>query len=135
MNVIAVENVLWVKKEKGIAASGRIPEEAEFFQDHFPGFPVLPGVLALEMLKQSADCYLRAVTEDPSASFSFKKISAVKFSDYLKPGDKWESELSFLSGTDEEYRWNARLSSNGKTAVTARLALKPQISPKAAVVF
>lgn len=134
-NPIAVEKVLWVKKGAGVSAAGCIPADAEFFQDHFPGFPVLPGVLALEMLKQSADCYLRSVTDDPTAHFSFQKVSNVKFSDYLRPGDPWESELALVSNRDEQYVWKAVLTSKGKTAVSARLALEAKLAVRMAVQF
>ena len=79
---VVLEKVLWIKKEKGIAASGVVPTEAEFFKDHFPGFPVLPGVLALEMLKQSAEAYLKKYAGEKSF-FQLKTLKAVKFSQYL----------------------------------------------------
>ncbi len=133
MNPLCVEKVLWLKPGEGISACGRIPVEAEFFQDHFPGFPILPGVLALEMLKQTAEVYLRNQNQSGAKRFGLKKISGVKFARYLKPGDEWVSHLEFVSGDEHETVWKGRLLHKEETAVTARLELKNIESPQFAV--
>ena len=132
MNPLALEKVLWIKPGKGIAAAGHIPAESEFFKDHFPGFPILPGVLALEMLKQTAEHYLRiGGGASPSQRFSLKQIRATKFSMYLKPGDEWESRLELVSETEGETQWDAQLFSHGRAAVTAKLTLAKVPHPEA----
>lgn len=120
---IALDKVLWLRKSEGIAASGVIPTEAEFFQDHFPGFPVLPGVLALEMLKQTAQTYLKRY-ESERSSYRIKSLKVVKFSQYLKPGDSWESNLELIKTNDNITTWKGKLSSQGKLAVSARLVVE-----------
>ena len=132
---VAVDKVLWVKRGKGVAAQGKIPQEAEFFKDHFPGFPVLPGVLALDMLRQSAECYHRSIHENGPSKQRIKQLKAVKFSDYLRPGDEWESELALVAENSGESRWNAKLMSKGKVAVSARLTVEPVPAAKTAVAF
>ncbi len=108
---------------KGIAVSGQVPEEAEFFQDHFPDFPVLPGVLALEILRLTAENYLKtAAGADLKAVF--EKVEAVKFSSYFKPGDKWESQLAFAGEIDGKTLWSGKLLKDGKPACSARFKLK-----------
>jgi len=131
MNPLALEKILWIKPGKGIAAAGRIPAESEFFKDHFPGFPILPGVLALEMLKQTAEHYLRIAGTSQDQRFSLKQIRATKFSMYLKPGDDWESRLELVSESEGETQWDAQLYSQGKPAVTAKLTLAKVPHPQA----
>lgn len=121
-NPMVVEKILWREKGAGVAASGKIPQDAEFFKDHFPGFPVLPGVLALEMLKQTAECYLRE--EKKKAVFAITKVRGVKFSDFLKPGDRWESRLELVSEQEAETQWRGVLLHDGKKAVSANFHLK-----------
>ena len=122
MKSFFVDKVLWVKKDQGISACGQIPKEAEFFKDHFPGFPVLPGVLALEMLRQTIECYFQA-TDEVARKVTLKQIRAVKFSNYLKPGDLWESFLDLVSQNGEESNWNARLLHQNQNAVSAKLVV------------
>lgn len=126
MKPLFVDQVLWVKRGKGIAAAGRIPEESEIFKDHFPGFPVLPGVLALEMLRETTQCYYEAVGE--KEAFELKKVQNAKFSAYLKPGDSWESHLERVPESNGE-KWNARLLHKGQVAVSARLTLVRKMGP------
>ena len=121
---MTVEKVLWKKAGKGIVTQGRIPTEAEYFKDHFPGFPVLPGVLALEMLKKTAELYLKQdELVEKETRYYLKTIRSVKFSNYLKPGDEWESHLELLANEEDQTRWNAKLMHQGKIAVSARLTL------------
>ena len=127
---LSVDKVLWIKPGQGIAASGRIPEESEFFKDHFPGFPILPGVLAIEMIKQTAECYLRAVSRLGKYHLSLKQIRGVKFSNYLKPGDEWEAHLELASEEKGQTHWNGRLLHDGKAAVTAQLILEQTLIPE-----
>ena len=124
MKPLGIEEVLWVKPGEGIAATGHIPQDAEFFKDHFPGFPVLPGVLALEMLRISAEFYFRSQgIED--AALRMRRLSAVRFSKYLQPGDTWQSELLLKPGAEAPLSlWAGRLFCHGEVAVTARLELE-----------
>lgn len=123
MKVLALDKILWLHPGQGIAAAGRIPKEAEFFQDHFPGFPILPGVLALEMLKQTAESYVRHFHPDQKLRFILKEVRAVKFSRYLKPNDEWESRLALKESSETETRWEAQLFHGGEQAVTAKFVL------------
>lgn len=111
------ENILWNRPGEGIAASGQVPVSAEFFRDHFPDFPVLPGVLSLDILKNTAEAYL-------GKKCSVSKIVQVKFSSYLKPGDGWESQLKLLAQNGVESKWDAKLTHQNKTAASAKFFLR-----------
>lgn len=124
MSVLSIEKVLWVKPGEGIAAAGHIPRESEFFQDHFPDFPVLPGVLALEMLKQTAEAYLEKTNPNHPTHYFLKQIRATRFSTYLKPGDEWESRLKLLAEEGNQTHWSAELLHQGKVAVSAQLTME-----------
>ena len=99
-----IEKVDWLKKGEGIAAQGTVPQSAEFFQDHFPDFPVLPGVLMLEILKQTAETYLQSVhfskfnedfTPSPLPSPPFPPKDGSVFSVADRGRGKGEGEISF----------------------------------------
>lgn len=129
-----IEKVLWAKKGKGIAAVGQIPSEAEFFKDHFPGFPVLPGVLALEMLRQTAELYFEIIQPAQRQQLLLRKIRTAKFSQFLKPSDKWESQLDLISEEDGVSVWNGRLLHQGRPAVRAAFELSTAFVPEAILV-
>jgi 3-hydroxyacyl-[acyl-carrier-protein] dehydratase len=103
-----------------IEASGTIPDDLELFQDHFPDYPVLPGVLALEIFASVAQYYCRKVRGgDPQ--LRIKCVTSVKFSRFLEPGDVWASHLKLLKETDSRMLWKAELTQNGSRAVSAVL--------------
>jgi 3-hydroxyacyl-[acyl-carrier-protein] dehydratase len=129
MSKLAIEKVLWIKEGEGITACGSIPEDSEFFKDHFPGFPVLPGVLALEMLKQTAERYLASLPGGEGQHYFLKQIRATRFSKYLRPGDEWESRLLLLQAAAEETTWDAKLYFRGEVAVSAKLTLAKVKNP------
>ena len=63
----------------------------EFFQGHFPGNPVMPGVLQIEAMAQTAGAIIRSGDEnyaETSKSVLFMSIDAVKFRKQVKPGDQ-----------------------------------------------
>ena len=133
MTKLAIEKILWIKEGEGITACGRIPEDSEFFKDHFPGFPVLPGVLALEMLKQTAERYLESVPGSEGRHYFLKQIRATRFTKYLRPGDEWESRLTLTQTVGEETTWDAKLFFKGEVAVSAKLTLAKVKNPQSSV--
>lgn len=116
--------IRWEETSGGISARGSLPAEAEYFQDHFPGFPVLPGVLALEILKRIVEDYLVRRTEsDAGSRWRLARLKDVRFSAYLRPGDHWEARLDRVQQESERVCWKGRLSVHGKTAAQAQLFL------------
>ncbi len=92
---------------------GRIPESLELFKDHFPQFPVLPGVLALEIMKESLE---KTINQKSSR---LQSIERVKFSSYLKPGDFWRSEAKLKFEDKDKKIWKVKLLSAERVASSA----------------
>ena len=58
-----------------------------FFQGHFPGLPVFPGVLELEAMAQTGGILLKLVAGDPQGTPYFMAIDKAKFRQVVRPGD------------------------------------------------
>ena len=80
-----------VPDEKGIGIKNVTMNE-EFFQGHFPGNPVMPGVLQIEAMAQTAGALVVAASGenagDKKISVLFMSIDGVKFRKPVKPGDQ-----------------------------------------------
>ena len=80
-----------VPGEKGIGIKNVTMNE-EFFQGHFPGNPVMPGVLQIEAMAQTAGALVVAASGenagDKKISVLFLSIDGVKFRKPVKPGDQ-----------------------------------------------
>ena len=85
-----------VPGEKGIGIKNVTMNE-EFFQGHFPGYPVMPGVLQIEAMAQTAGALVVAASGenagDKKISVLFMSIDGVKFRKPVKPGDQLRMHL------------------------------------------
>lgn len=76
--------------EKGVGIKNVTMNE-EFFQGHFPGNPVMPGVLQIEAMAQTAGAVVVAAHDNYAESkrnVLFMSIDGVKFRKPVKPGDQ-----------------------------------------------
>ncbi len=79
-----------VPGEKGVGIKNVTMNE-EFFQGHFPGNPVMPGVLQIEAMAQTAGAIVVSKEEgyaDKKRNVLFMSIDGVKFRKPVKPGDQ-----------------------------------------------
>jgi 3-hydroxyacyl-[acyl-carrier-protein] dehydratase len=88
---LLVDRVLECQPGKSITALKNVTINEEFFQGHFPGNPVMPGVLMLEALAQAAGV-LAFITEnvypDQITQFYFAGMDEVRFRKPVLPGDQ-----------------------------------------------
>ncbi len=88
---LLVDRVLECHPGKSIVALKNVTINEQFFQGHFPGNPVMPGVLMLEALAQAAGM-LAFITEDvypdEITQFYFAGIDEVRFRKPVRPGDQ-----------------------------------------------
>lgn len=84
--------------ENGIVGVKNVTMNEPFFQGHFPGNPVMPGVLQIEAMAQVGGIFALSKVEDPSAySTYFMKIDGVKFKRKVIPGDTLVFDLKLLT--------------------------------------
>ncbi|MDP9278658.1 MAG: 3-hydroxyacyl-ACP dehydratase FabZ, partial [Gemmatimonadota bacterium] len=68
-----------------------------FFQGHFPGHPIMPGVLIIEAMAQVGGMLLMGSIEDPESKVVyFMSLDNVKFRRPVKPGDQIRFELEIV---------------------------------------
>lgn len=84
MRFILVDKILELEPGKRITATKVLPASEELFRDHFPGFPVVPGVLLTEMMAQAAGRCLDAEGTHPGRAM-LGKINGASFHEWVKP--------------------------------------------------
>ncbi len=85
MKFILVDEILELSPGSRIRAVKHIAQDEDYFRDHFPGFPVVPGVLLTEMMGQAAGKCL--VAEDQSRGRPMLvQIKAASFREWVGPG-------------------------------------------------
>ncbi|MDE6776455.1 MAG: beta-hydroxyacyl-ACP dehydratase [Oscillospiraceae bacterium] len=98
----------------------RITGDEWFLKGHFPGNPVVPGVILCEILAQSACVLLAGEAENKTPYFS--KLDNVKFRNPVKPNDIFETECEIINKKGAFYFCKGKGSVNGKVCVTAEFA-------------
>ena len=91
---LLIDRVLEVSDDKVVALKN-VSFNEPYFQGHFPGVPVMPGVLQIEAMAQAGGILAsRAVTFDPNTHVMlFMAIDAVKFRKAVVPGDQLRIEV------------------------------------------
>ena len=85
MRFILVDEILEMRPGHSIRAAKFVSPDEDYFRDHFPGFPVVPGVLLTEMMAQTAGKCFDA--ENPQRGKSMlARITAANFRDWVRPG-------------------------------------------------
>lgn len=109
---------------EGSHAVGRLtlPPEAPFFADHFPGFPVVPGVLLLEAMAQLSGKLIGYTVRKSRGDWPFPILSMannVKFRKFVRPEQTAVLETRFLALRDESAVMEVRTRVDGRVHAQA----------------
>lgn len=92
-----------------------------FLQGHFPGNPIVPGVILCEMMAQSTCVLLQNAMEEGMSSL-FTGLKEVKFKKPVKPGDTFESKCEIIKTKPPFYFAKGKGYVDGALAVTAEFS-------------
>lgn len=92
---LLVDRVVEFEKHKRVLAYKNVTNNEPFFTGHFPGHPVMPGVLVVEALAQAGGLLTQLSSESTAGRmFYMVKIDNAKFSKIVVPGDRLELEVT-----------------------------------------
>jgi 3-hydroxyacyl-[acyl-carrier-protein] dehydratase len=122
--ILLVDRVLEFEKNVRIRALKNVTINEPFFMGHFPARPVMPGVLMLEALAQTAALLsFESMGEEPGDDtvVYFVGIDGARFKRVVEPGDQLILDASIERAKAGIYKYKTRASVNGETAVEAEL--------------
>ena len=107
-----------------ISAVKALSMAEEYLADHFPGFPVMPGVLMLEAMTQVGAWLVRATEDFEHSMVVLKEARNVKYGQFVEPGQTLQVTAEIVSQTDRETVLKAQGTINGQSTVRGRLILE-----------
>jgi 3-hydroxyacyl-[acyl-carrier-protein] dehydratase len=122
--IILVDRVLEVEKGKRIVAIKNVSANEPVFSGHFPHYPVMPGVMIVEAMAQTA-AILAVLTAgyDPQAKglYYFAGIDKARFKRPVIPGDQLRMEINFEREMRGLAKFGARALVDGQLVCEAEL--------------
>ena len=124
---LLIDRVLEIERKKKIVAIKNVTINEPFFAGHFPGFPIMPGVLIVEAMAQAGGAMLLTEVEDRAQKLIvFTGIEKARFRRPVVPGDQLRIEVVMLSWKEGHSRIAVRM--EGKAYVNGKLVCDGTVS-------
>ena len=120
---LLVDRIVEIEEQRRIVGLKNVTINEPFFQGHFPGHPIMPGVLIIEAMAQVGGMLLMGSVPDPESKVVyFMSLDNVKFRRPVKPGDQllFELEIAQIRGRVCKMRGVARV--DGEVVAEADMA-------------
>jgi 3-hydroxyacyl-[acyl-carrier-protein] dehydratase len=124
MRFTLLDRVTAIEPGKSITAIKTLSLSEEYLADHFPSFPVMPGVLMLESMTQAAAWAIRLGEDFAHSIVVLREAKNVKYGDFVQPGRVLTVTAEVQSQDARFTKVKASGSVGDRTSLTARLVLE-----------
>jgi 3-hydroxyacyl-[acyl-carrier-protein] dehydratase len=122
---LMVDGILEMERVKRIVGIKNVSINEAHFQGHFPGRPVMPGVLIIESMAQTGGLLLLLEIPDrDSKLIYFAAVDGARFRRPVVPGDQLKVEMKVLSWRGDFCKLEGRATVDGQLAAEATLMCK-----------
>lgn len=119
-----IDRITSLEPGKRLTAERTLRANEEYLHDHFPRFPVMPGVMMLEALHQAAVWMIRTGDNFQSPLVLLRETRSVKFGDFLSPGETLFITVESIKEDGNRTTVKASATKEGRVTVSARLILE-----------
>jgi len=117
---LLIDRVLEVEPKKRIVCLKNVTANEPQFTGHFPGYPLMPGVLLIEAIAQAGGALLlNEIPDRDDKLMVFTGIDGAKFRKPVVPGDQVRIEVSVLNWRSRAVKMHGVATVDGKTACEA----------------
>ena len=123
MRFVLIDRITELNPGQSLTAVKNLSLAEEYLADHFPGFPVMPGVLMLEALTQAAAWLVRDMEDFAHSVVVLKKAKMIKYGSFVEPGRQLQLKVTLVSIDDKEATFKGEGSIEGQSMVKGQLTL------------
>jgi 3-hydroxyacyl-[acyl-carrier-protein] dehydratase len=126
LKFILVDQLLSLETGKRIVMAKNVTMAEEYLADHFPGFPVLPGVMMLEAAVQTAAWLVRQTNNFGQSLVVLREARGVRYGSFVSPGQTLTitADAVEITAGRSDFKVKGTVGeAGGGTAITARLEL------------
>ncbi len=124
MKFVLLDKIKLLNSGKEIKAVKSVSLAEEYLADHFPAFPVLPGVFLLEGLIESAQWLVREKQQFKNSMVLLKRARNVKYKSFAAPGMQIEYHVTAKSIDDDVSSFSGIGTCGGDPVVEAKIELR-----------
>ncbi len=118
-----IDRIIELQPGVSVTAMKNLTLAEEYLGDHFPNFPVMPGVLMLEALTQAGAWLIRATEDFAHSIVMLRQATNLRYGQFVQPGNTLMVNAEIVEMGEEETRLKAQGTVNGRLTVGARLVL------------
>jgi beta-hydroxyacyl-ACP dehydratase FabZ len=119
---LLVDRIVEVEGTSRIVGLKNVSFNEPFFQGHFPGHPIMPGVLIVEAMAQTGGCLMMGTMERPETKVVyFMALDRVKFRRPVRPGDQLRMEVEVIQVRGSTCRMKGTATVEGKVVAEAEM--------------
>ena len=138
MRFLVIDRIESINRNKEIVALKHVSLNEDFFWDHFPGNPILPGSLMIEAMAQAGTALLE-ISRDRTVKAMPILVDQVKFREIVRPGDPLSIRMTVKADRNSTQVLAGAIERRGKVVATGNMTfvLKPaeEIYPPIARTF
>lgn len=119
--MLMVDKIIECKDNKSVVGLKNLSINEPFFQGHFPGRPVMPGVLQLEAMAQVSGILVHYITGKKGYIPLLLAINKARFRKRVCPGDQMRIEVRIMNQRKDAYRVAGKVFVDGNLVSEAEL--------------
>jgi 3-hydroxyacyl-[acyl-carrier-protein] dehydratase len=120
--MLLVDRILEITPDNGVVALKNVTINEDFFNGHFPGHPVMPGVLIIEAMAQAAGIFVMANSKDIDPDkfvVYFMSIEEAQFRKPVVPGDALHLHIEKIKNRGAVWKMKGEARVNGQRVANA----------------